>query len=196
MTTIWIVAFAALSSLVALIGLLVLGTLRRITPLLEQAEESFQAASRASLGGLSVGSNVPPFESFDVHGTSFSREDLLGRTSFVLFLGTTCEACERFVVDLQAGRLPSLGAPLIVVPEDPESARGLARARDVLVLLDEHRAVARAFDVRIVPQAFVVDEHGGVLAAGRANDWSDLRELLAARGGGRDNDRAAATLTA
>jgi len=194
MNGIWIAAFVAFASLVLLLGLLVLGTLRRITPLLERTEESLQTAATASLGGLPVGARVPPFEARDTHGASFTDGDLLGATSLVLFVGPSCRACERLVEDLRAGSVPYLGARLFVVPDSADLAPELDRTTGITVLVDTERTLARAFEMRVVPQAFVVDVHGVVLAAGRPNSWDEVQSLLATEGGDRDSDIAAAAL--
>lgn len=193
MNGLWIGAFIALWALVVVVGLLLLGTLRRITPVLERAEESFQTASSISFGGLAVGARVPSFAATTVSGESFNDADLLGTKTVVLFLGPSCRACERFVKDLGAGRAPHIAAQLVVVTDDAESASALARATEVTVLVDHDRALAEAFDARLVPRAFVVDGRGSVLAEGRPNEWDELERLIA-EGGGRDSDIAAAAL--
>lgn len=186
MTGLWLVAFVALWALVVLIGLVVLGTLRRITLLLEAAEASFGAAARASLGGLSVGSMVPVFAAQTVDGRVFFAEvDLEEERTGVLFLSRSCEACQVLADDLSRGFVPGdLGARLVVVSEDGTTAREFARSAEVTVLVDENREVAEAFDARIVPRAFIVVQQRVVLAAGRPNDWDTLRRLVATAGGG------------
>ncbi|HXG77237.1 MAG TPA: redoxin domain-containing protein [Gaiellaceae bacterium] len=191
----WIAAFAALWGLVIVIGLVVLGTLRRLTGLLERAEESLRAAATISLGGLWPGTTVPPFASETVEGDSFGASDLDGDQWIVLFLSSACQACEPLVEDLKSAAVPDLGSRLVVVAEDAGWARELARARSVSVLVDEDGAIARMFDIRVVPQAFVIDEARTVLAAGRPNSWDGLRDLQtsALNGGGRLSEISATT---
>ncbi len=195
MSGLWIGAFVALWAFVLLLGLVVLGLLRRIAPVLERAVEVLQEASVASLGGLPVGSRVPAFSVRSSTGASFTDADLRDRTSIVLFLDATCQACENLVKDLRLGRSPRLEARLVVVPDSPDLASELAVAPGgAIVLMDDERALARTFDMRVVPQAFVIDDEGVVFAAGRPNDWLDLERLLAERGGGHDSDISAAAL--
>lgn len=189
----WIGSFAALWVVVVVVGFLVLGMLRRIAPLLERAEETFQATLSTSFGGLAVGAKVPSFEARTVSGESFTDADLLGGRSVVLFLGSSCRACESFVEDLGTGHIPRLGARLVVVAEDRDSASELARATDVTVLIDHDRVLAETFDTRLVPRAFVVDGRGSVLAEGRPNEWNQLERLIA-EGGGLDSETTAAVL--
>ncbi|MGI8478928.1 MAG: TlpA family protein disulfide reductase [Gaiellaceae bacterium] len=193
MNGLWIGAVAALWALVVVVGLLVLGTLRRITPVLERAEESFQSSLSASFGGLEVGTKVASFDVTTIDGASFTEAALLETRTVVLFLGPSCEACERFVTDLEANQIPDVDAQLVVVTDDSESAPKLARATDVTVVVDDNRQLARVFDARLVPRAFVVDAQGTVLAEGRPNEWNELQRLVTG-GGGRHSDIAAAAL--
>lgn len=144
--------------------------------------------------GLPLGATVPSFAAEDVGGATFTEADLRGSTSVVLFLGSSCGACERFVRDLQAGGVPELGARLVTVAIDSDSRRELSQSAETVVV-DENRSVARAFESNLVPQTFIVDEHGTVLASGRPNDWDGVRHLVAtAKGGDRQSDVAAAAI--
>jgi hypothetical protein len=197
MTTPWIFAFVALWVLVVLLGLLVLGTVRRATLVIEAAEANLGAAARASLGGLPVGSNVPAFSAPIVgSGAAFTQVDLQGGVAGVVFLSRSCEACEELAGGLARGRVPrTLGVRLIVVTDEPQSAAAFARSAEATIVIDEEREVAHAFDVRIVPRAFVVGDGGVVLAVGRPNDWGELHRLIAeAEGGDRQAHLTAASL--
>ena len=197
MTTPWIVAFVALSGLVVLLGLLVLGTLRQLTPLIERSQEIITSAARSmAIGGLAPGSSAPSFIAEEINGATFTEVDLLREPTIVVFLESGCEACEHLVEDLQHGRVPDLGVRLVVVSSDLAEARRLARSTEVTVLFDHERSVARAFQSAVSPQAFVVDEHGMVLASGTSNEWDELRRLVTiAKGGDRESDVAAAALS-
>jgi hypothetical protein len=191
----WIAAFVALWILVLILGLLVLGTLRRLMPLMERFEAGLSVgATSPSPRGLSPGTVVPPFRAQEIGGAVLTDADLRGSTSIVLFLGSSCRACERFIRDLARGRVPALEARLVPVADETDMARELARSEDTTVLVDEHRALARVFESEATPHAFVVGEDGGVLASGTPNDWNRVRDLLARaqKGGGRTSENAAA----
>lgn len=190
----WIATFTTLFGLVVLLGLIVLGMLRRLIPLMEQAEERLGEAL-ATPSALPAGSAIPPFEAKMVDGATFTDLDLRGPSTVVLFVGIKCGACRRFVEDLENGKAPALEERLIAVSDGEEDGHRLARSSDVLVVLDEDRSVARAFKSEIVPHVFVVED-GVVLANGRANDWSGIEQLLtgAKKGGGYLRDAAAETL--
>ena len=197
MTTPWIVAFVALSGLVVLVGLLVLGTLRQLTPLIERSQEIISSAARSmAIGGLAPGAAVPSFTAEEINGATFTEVDLLGEPTIVVFLESGCEACEHLVGDLQHGRVPDLGLRLVVVSSDLDEARRLARSTEVTALVDHERSVARAFQSAVSPQAFVVDEQAMVLASGTSNEWDELRRLVTtARGGDRKTGATAAAVS-
>ncbi len=186
MTAPWISAFAALWILVVVLGLLVLGTLRRIVPILERLESQTPAISAdAAPRGLPRGRPVPEFEASQASGDRFGISDLRGSPSFVLFLSEECRACARFVRDLAKDRVPELGAKLVLVVDDATLALELARAEGVTVLVQQDREIAEVFDSNVHPHAFALDAGGVVLASGTPNDWMRLRRLResAAKGG-------------
>jgi peroxiredoxin len=196
MTTPWIVAFVAQASLVVLLGLVVLGLLRRITPLIEESQELLTTASRRlTIGGLPPGATVPRFEADEIGGGNVTDEDLREEQSVVLFLDDGCAACERFVADLESGGVPDVHARLVVVSNVREAAERLARSKRVTIVVDDERSVARAFESVVSPQAFVVDEQGMALTSGTPNTWDEMRQLVDhARGGGRRSNATAASV--
>jgi peroxiredoxin len=186
----WLAALLALWAIVILLALIVLGTLRRLVPLLERAEASLGASNHnARRSGLSPGTPVPAFSAQELGRATFTDADLRGSKSIVLFLGSACAACERFVDDLRVGRVPDLGAHLIVVADVAEDAENY-RAHGVTVLVQQDRSLARIFERDRVPHAFVVDEDGRVLANSWPNEWERLRALVrqADGGGVRESD--------
>lgn len=198
MTSPWVAAFLALTTLVLTLSLIVLGTLRRLVPLLESSQDVLsQTARRMTIGGLVPGSAVPPFLAVQADGAAFTERDLGGRTTALLFLDTGCEACHELVFDLANGQAPDIGVPLVVVSNDREQALALTHSTEVLVLIDEDRSFAAAFDTRVTPQAFVLRD-ARVHATGTPNSWDGLRELLnasGARGGGSQSEPAAAAMS-
>lgn len=194
MTAPWIAVVVALWAFVVVLGLIMLGTLRRIAPILERAEA--RVAETPSITGLPLGATVPSFAAEDVGGGAFTKADLLGATAAVLFLGSSCKACESFVRDLETGRAPDLRVRLVTVVADPDTARTLAQSREVVVVIDKERSLARAFESNIVPQTFVVDEHGRVRASGKPNDWDGVRHLLTIAEGGDSRTHVAAASVA
>lgn len=196
MSAAWVAAFVALAGLVVFLALLVLGLMRRFAPLLERTEAALGRMNHdLAPSGLAIGSRIPEFE-LESGGTVFTDEDLRGAKAVVLFLGATCQACERFERDLSRSRAPDVGARLVVVTDDSEEALSLAASSTVTVVTQQGRSLSRVFESNVTPHAFVLDESGVVLASGTPNDWERLRQLVprAVRGGEADSSLAAATL--
>lgn len=192
----WIAAFVALWVVVILLGFLVLGTLRRLAPLIERTEASLsEAAQIVPATGLPRGAMVPAFAAEELGGARFTHSELRGSRKVLLFLGSSCQACERFVHDLRQGSVPDLGARLVVVADDAGEARRFPAANGVTVLVQEDHSLTRLFESDRVPHAFIVED-GRVLANGWPNDWEGLRNLLieAQEGGDRESDVAAAAV--
>lgn len=197
MSGLWTGAFVGVCGIVVILGLIVLGTLRRLLPVLERAEASLASVgARISPGGLPSGSTVPAFSVEEIGGSLFSEGDLEGSKSVVLFLSSSCVACAQFVDDLELGRVPDLGVRLVVVSDRSQAGR-FEQLTGVIVLVQEGRSLASVFETEATPHAFVVDEQRRILASGTPNDWERLRRLLAEaeKGGASGSDIAAAVMT-
>jgi peroxiredoxin len=194
MTPPWIAAFLTLWVVVSLLALLMLGVLRRVTPVLEQAESRL-ADLRAHPSGLHPGTTVPSFSVSTLNGGTFSNADLFGSTTIVLFLGSACPACERFVRDLRHGDVPDLGARLVAVAESAEEAEEFAAAR-ARVVIQEAQSLSLLFESDRFPHVFVVDAEARVVASGWPNDWEGVRALVPSvwEGGDRASEIAAAVI--
>lgn len=183
----WIVAFAALWLLVLLLGLLTLGTLRRLDQLLVQVNAALATAmERVRRDGLQPGSRVGPFTARSIEGGSVSERDLIGSKSIVLFLNSACASCGALAADLRAGVAPDLGVRLFVVTDDADEAQAFAASRSATVLVQEAGLVARAFDSHRTPHAFYLDEFAQAISAGTPNGWAQLRALISTTTNGGD----------
>lgn len=174
----WIPAFLALWVVVLLLGLLVLGTLRRIAPLLERAE-SHLAASSGAAGrlGLEPGTPVPKFEVATVEGASLTDADLRGEASIVLFIRRGCPACARLIDQLKAGEAGKLGIRLLVVAEEESLAEELASAEAVTAIAQPDRSLATAFQTNATPHAFAVAASGLIAESSFPNSVEQLEVL-------------------
>jgi peroxiredoxin len=192
MTAPWIAAFLTLWIVVSLVALLTLGVLRRVTPVLEQAENRL-ADLRAHPSGLHPGTTVPSFSVSELNGGTFTNSDLYGSTTIVLFVGAACRACERFVRDLRNNDVPDLGARLVAVTENAEEARELASA-SARAVIQEAQSLSLLFKSDRFPHVFVVDAKARVVASGWPNDWEGVRALVPSvrEGGDRASEIAAA----
>lgn len=195
MTDPWIVAFVALWLLVVVIGLLVLGALRRIVPILERLESYTPPVSVDALPrGLPRGTRIPEFEAERAGGGQFGTSDLRGSPSFVLFLSEECRPCARFIRDLARDRVPELGGKLVVVADNASLAHQFAPAQGLTVLVQRDREIADVFESNVTPHAFALDADAMVLGGGTPNDWTRLRHLgqPAAKGGESESTVVAA----
>jgi AhpC/TSA family len=193
----WVTAFITLSGVVVVLGLIVLGTLRRLAPVIEQAEETLgRATATAAPGGLETGAAVPPFVADTVQGRTFTERNLHDAMTVVLFIGTDCTACDRLVDDLANDRASELQAQVVVVTRSEHDAAQLAQSAAVTVLADTDQSVAGAFMSQIVPHAFVL-EGGTVLNSGRPSDWEAVEALVAsiAKGGDQGGEVAREVLS-
>lgn len=195
MTVPWIVAFAALWLVVLIVGALLVGTLHRVIPVLVEAESAMERARRmARVGGIEVGSIVPPFSVDTVDHSLLTDDDLRGTTSVVLFIGNECPACDELNRSLEAGDVPEIDARLVVVASDNSHGMRLSRSR-VPVVADADRVVTASFGSDRTPHAFVIDPAGRVVGVGSPNGWSGVRELVEiSKKGGEEAEHVSAAV--
>lgn len=176
MTPVWIVAFTGLSLLVALTVLALVGTLRRISSVLEQAEEYLRTFS-PQLRGLPPGAPVPEFEAETEEGARFSAADLQGTASVVLFLSSGCPPCRMLAAELSPSAVGELSSELHIVLTHRSEADELGLAEKLSVIYQDNRELSRAFQSNATPHAFAVDASGTVVASGTPSSLSQLREI-------------------
>lgn len=189
----WIVAYMILLTVVVLMGILLVGTLRRISPLLEQAEAKLRLMpSELAPAGLPPGTAVPHFESQGLDGSAFGASDLRGTPSVVLFVDADCEPCRGLVAELKRYGVDDVDTRVVAVVDNPSDGASLRAIPGVTVIRQAEREVARVFQSSVTPQAFVVDATGVVVESGNPNSLEDLRELVRRheRGERRGKDEA------
>jgi hypothetical protein len=160
----WIAAWLALSTLVVITTFLVLGLLRRVSPLLEQAESALRSAGSGPgpLQGLPIGTELPQFEARDVRGSVITDADLAGTPAVVLFIDPGCGPCERLMAELRSGWAGEQGARLWVVTGNGHE-RELDLSGKATVLLQSDERVSRAFQTSITPHAFAIGIDGTIV---------------------------------
>ena len=186
MSSAWTVAFVVLSVVVVAVVLVVLGTLRRILPVLEAAEDAIAMSMRRTAGGLAVGSRVPEFVVTDSEGAEVTDDEFRSNgTHVVLFIGARCPACATLVADLEAGTAPTFEVPVIVVSDSREQSQRLRPSVGLRIIETGTDRLGRALQNDRTPHAFVIDEEGRIAAVGSPNGWRELASLLEeAEGGG------------
>lgn len=176
----WIAAFLALSILVTASVLLQLGALRRLTPLLEEADRRARANAAFSPRGLSLGDELPRIELALGNGGSMQLSEL-EVPAIVLFVDDRCEPCHVLAAELELDN-PGIESDVVVVLRSEAQIsrwRGLAGT----TCLDDGR-VARAFDSNVIPHAFAIDRRKTIAANVVPTSLEHLRHVdrLARRG--------------
>jgi hypothetical protein len=192
----WIAASIALWAVVVLLGLIVLGTLRRITIVLERAESHLRTSPEgAGPGGLESGTKLPDFEGITLEGSPFTRDHVLGTPAVLVLLSRNCPACRALEKDLAERDLFGLEARVIAVVGEHADAERLATVTGLEVVLQRDRSIARAFSSSATPHAFAIDASGVVIRSGTPNTFDALARLISeAEGGDRTLETEARVL--
>src|SRR5438045_1528260 len=119
--------------------MLVIGLLRRMTYVLEQAESHLAAAAEAGgavsgAGGPVPGTEVPEAFGAYPHGAVFSTSELRGPGAIVLFLTSTCAPCKQLTRELRRKSLDGLSDVRLVAVVHDEQEREALRLERVEVV--------------------------------------------------------------
>jgi hypothetical protein len=186
MTAPWIAAFVLLWLVVIAGAVLFSGTLRRIAPVLERAEEVL--ASREGVigpGGIPPGSPVPEFEVTANGGDSFGTKDLIGKPAILVFMDEACLPCRTLMGELEEFGVRNLNVDFFAVFHEPGSTSGQHEIDGVRILYEESGELSRAFRTSTTPHAFAIDAHGTVVDTGTPNTFDRVLSLAErARKGG------------
>jgi hypothetical protein len=180
MTAPWILVLCFLSTCVLLIALVVLGALRRINAVLEQAEARLRdlpAAPSPGPGGLELGATLPSFQADRLGDALVTDEELRGNPATILFLSASCPPCAALARDLR--RHPSRDESVYVVVTEPNDAEELRLTEAQQVLIQREGQLSEAFKTTATPHAFVFNGAGVLVAAGTPNSGAALRRLAA-----------------
>jgi hypothetical protein len=175
----WAVAFVALWALVVVLAVVVLGLLRRVAPILAQAEQALgRSAAGLDPGGLPPGEEVPPFEVLDGAGERLRPGDSLPLPAVFLFVEGGCGPCQSLMAEIQERAPAFAGTRLYVVPADPENGKYDAlRGRGITVLKQEGGQVSAAFRQTAFPHAFAVDGDRRVARSEIPGSVDQLKDL-------------------
>jgi thiol-disulfide isomerase/thioredoxin len=176
------VAILALWIFVFLLAIVVVGLLRRLGDVLEQAEASLRTGqSTGAAGGAPVGADVPRFRVLEttpenVAPREMASEELLRELSILLFMGEECGPCRHLAPELESVDALLQGVPLfVIVPEHDRTREWLPG--NVPVLYEVRGEVTRAFENTATPQAYLVDEDHVIRAKRIVGSVAHLKAL-------------------
>jgi peroxiredoxin len=154
---------------------------RAIAPAPQQMEESPGIPSADEHGPVAAGQKAAPFKLTDLQGDSVSMADLHGKVVFLNIWATWCAPCreempsmEKLYERLQGDK----GFVMLAISQDTgsrEEVMAYVRKHGYHfdVLLDPKNAVAEAYNVSGVPETFIIDREGRIVAHhSGAFDWS------------------------
>ena len=153
---------------------------RAIAPAPQQMEES-SIPSSDEHGPVAAGQKAAPFKLTDLQGDSVSMADLHGKVVFLNIWATWCAPCreempsmEKLYERLQGDK----GFVMLAISQDTGSREEVMayvkkHGYHFDVLLDPKNAVAEAYNVSGVPETFIIDREGRIVAHhSGAFDWS------------------------
>jgi hypothetical protein len=171
MTAPWIAAFASLWLFVVLLGLGVVGVMRRIAGVLERAEHLLSTGFE----GASLLTAIPPFDVVDDAGRRVASEELIRGTTIVVFMDAGCRPCRALATELDGSKIDRL--PLIVIAGDEGLGEAFGLPPDVPVFRQRAGEVSKLFRSVVTPHAFVIDEARVVLDRGIPQSVADLERM-------------------
>lgn len=182
----WEAATVGLYVVVAVLTLTVLGTLRRLLPILERGEWILAAVpSPGSPGGLPEGSLAPSFEVEELRTRrTIATADLVGQATVILLVDSSCALCEQLLRDLEFNAASTMDCGLLVIGDENTFTGNRTPPPGCYFAIDRGRAVARAFASQATPHAFVLDQGNIVRGSGTPNTWEQLAGLATASLGG------------
>jgi peroxiredoxin len=179
----WVVAFVVLWLVVLVEAVLLLGTLRRISPILEQAESRLLAPDALDFkpGGLPPGTPVPEFSVTGATGGQVTRDDLLGESTILLFLSSDCPPCRLLSTELaDLETAAQLGVRVVAVVDSEEKGGRFAErlTRSGIVIYQSDRELSSAFASSATPHAFGINADGVVVGSGTPSASMDSSNSL------------------
>ena len=153
-------------------------------------------ATRDGAGGITTvpaGKMAAPFALKDLNGRLVTLDDLRGKVVFLNVWATWCGPCREEMPSIETLYDEFKGNKDLVILAVSQDTEGLAAVEPYVekngyhfeVLLDPQNKVGESYDVGGVPETFIIDRDGRIVAHHMgAFDWSSadfraaLRELL------------------
>lgn len=183
---------SAIAAVVLLAGvmLVAISPLRRaLAPAPQQVERGTSGPAHDGRPPIAAGEMAAPFKLKDLSGNTVSLADLHGKVVFLNIWATWCAPCREEMPSMEKlyDRLHGdKGFVMLAVSQDTAGQDKVAayvkkHGYHFEVLLDPQNAVAEAYKVTGVPETFIIDRAGRIVAHhSGAFDWSqpDIRDAM------------------
>ncbi len=167
-------------------AVVVLGVLRRVIPLLERVSVDPRVQPEF---GAEVGTRVEPFSLETRAGEPVAWNAFVPGRSFLVVASSSCKTCGQLADELVAAPDSIDGIHLVVVHDDPQEGFHPELERRGVVLYQTAGQATSGLQNRAVPQAYLVDSSGLVLARKIVHSVDELRELVPSAGRRVDRER-------
>lgn len=187
MTPAWVAAFSSLSLLVVVIGLAVLGLLRRFDSLLgsSPANPAADLGFGHTPGGLDPGAIVPEFVAFDLDGLAVDVKNIQREEGILLLLRAGCGPCSALIRAIVAAENDELRRRVIAVVSTVEEIDALyLRESGLRMVIQDGNSVFAALETTATPFAFAIGETGHITGKLIPSSAEDLMRLLHAERSG------------
>src|SRR6266849_2024638 len=191
-----LVSIVILWLFVAVLGFLLLGTLRALG-LLTWRLEQLEATTPKRLGrdGLKPGKKAPDFSLPSADGKEVALHDFAGRKVLLVFTQSGCSPCQKIVPELNrlaaVGRIanPSHPQVLVVNNGDLEATRQWSAevAARFPVLAQDEFSISKKYEVFATPFAFLIDAKGVIASKGIINNRQHIGYVLSGKRVGESN---------
>lgn len=177
----WIAGFTVLWVVVLLLGVILLGFVRRTSLVLERVEAMLRS-SMDGISGLPRGSRLPRFEARTQAGAPLTHESLMGQRAVIIFIGPDCTPCEVLADELVRVADPPTAVPIYAVMTSLDGTTGdvLDMGPHVTAVVDEADDVSAAFRIGMSPYGFALNESGILVDRAVTNSVEDIQRLAQA----------------
>lgn len=158
-----------------MLGIVVLGILRRVIPLLEGGPAPAFGSARDP-GALREGENAPRVRARNERGEAFEEELVIAR-SVLVFSDAQCAPCKALADDIRRQNGLDLGVGLSFVIDDRGEGRYDLGNNPIRIVYQRNNEVGRLFGSTIRPYAFAISGDGVITGQGVPNSVHQLDGL-------------------
>lgn len=174
-----------------LLGLAVLAVLGTLWSPWQRSRDRGLVTMVAQLDGQWVGRPAPPFDLEGLDGRRHTLTDHQGKVIFLNVWASFCEPCREEMPSMErlVRTYSERGLVMLAVSVDPEvsEAKGFMEAflpgqqSGMTVLHDPHAAMAAAYGTELLPETYLIDRDGRIIARFvNAYDWTrpEVKQLI------------------